>query len=57
MSAPEPTLPRTEAQIFSLGWQDGERDQITPAIRRRLESMGLGTHIAGQQDNEPLDAA
>jgi hypothetical protein len=56
MSTAEPSLPRTEAQIYELGWATGT-SECPPAIRRRLEAMGLGAHIAGQQDNEPLDAA
>ena len=57
MSTPDTSHPATQAQIFSLGWRDGEPDKITPAMRRRIEAMGLGAQMAGQHDDEPLDAA
>jgi hypothetical protein len=60
VSTADAGLPSTEAQILALGWEHGEQDQMTPAIRQRLVASGLPLHVAGmtrQQQDEPLDAA
>ena len=52
-------LPRTPEEALAAGWDDGEGDVVTPAIRRRWEACGLPAHLAAlaQRADEPLDAA
>jgi hypothetical protein len=57
MSTPEPTLPRTEAQIFALGWESGTA-QCPPEISRKMQSLYRAPASAQiDHDDEPLDAA
>lgn len=53
-------LPRTPEEAMARGWEDGEQDKPTEAIRQRWVALGLPAHLAQlaqQQQSEPLDAA